>query len=238
MTATRVLVVGSINCDVTVRVADLPSPGANGEVTPEQVEAAFDSSNRPAAVLIQLEIPLATVAATLRLARAHSVTTILNPAPANLEILRLLPLVDILTPNEHELAELTGMSFAEISDGGSMFAQALIRLQAISGGIVLATRGAEGSAAYDGSSFLRIPAYNMTAVDTTGAGDVFNGALAASIASGAALASAMRKASAAAAISVTRPSAEKSAPTLSEVEALMSKQGAWAEGHVRTALQL
>lgn len=309
MTATRVLVVGSINCDITVRVPDLPlpnqtilghgasttiggkglnqaaaaaavgadvrfvttigddhfsrqmidylgqtgvgtdfvrskpacrsgiaiitvddagnnviavAPGANGEVTPEQVEAAFDDGELPAVVLVQLEIPIATVAATLRLARARGVTTILNPAPAHPDILEYLPFIDILTPNEHELAELAGLSVDAVAAGGAPFEAALVKLQSISGGTILATRGASGSTAYDGNGFLRIPAYSMDVVDTTGAGDVFNGTLAASIASGDDLAGAIRKATAAAAISITRQSAENSAPSLSEVVALMA----------------
>lgn len=200
------------------------SPGANSDVTPGQVEAAFAGGDTPAVVLAQLEIPIATVAATLKLARARNVTTILNPAPAHAGILEYLPLVDILTPNEHELAELTGLTFEEISAGGAAFDRALMQLQALSGGTILATRGAAGSTAYDGHSFLRLPAYHMAVVDTTGAGDVFNGTLAASIASGDELSGAMRKASAAAAISITRRSAENSAPSLSEVIALMTGQ--------------
>lgn len=198
------------------------SPGANGEVTPEQVAAAFASGDAPAAVLIQLEIPIATVAAALAHARSQNVTTILNPAPANKAILDHLALVDLLTPNEHELAELTGLSVDDIAAGGAVFDGALIQLQALSGGTILVTRGANGATAYDGKRFIRLPAYNMAVVDTTGAGDVFNGTLAALIASGDDLAGAMRKASAAAAISITRCSAENSAPNLDDVIALIA----------------
>lgn len=209
------------------------SPGANGEVTPEQVEAAFDRGDTPAVVLIQLEIPIATVAAALKLARARNVTTILNPAPAHADILEYLPLVDILTPNEHELAELTGLSVEEVTAGGDVFYKALMQLQAMSGGTIVVTRGAKGSTAFDGNSFLPVPAYNMEVVDTTGAGDVFNGTLAASIAMGDDLAGAMQKASAAATISITSRSAENSAPSLSEVMALIKEPEAWAGSTVK-----
>ncbi|KEQ53779.1 ribokinase [Sphingobium chlorophenolicum] len=201
------------------------SPGANGEVTPAQVETAFGAADNASVALIQLEIPIETVAATLALARARGVTTILNPAPATREVLDCLPLVDILTPNEHELAELTGTSVEEIEAGGAVLESALVHLQALSGGTVLVTRGSQGCTAFDGQAFLRLPAFQMPTVDTTGAGDVFNGTLAAALATGSSLADAMRQASAAAAISITRRSAENSAPSRVEVLALIASLG-------------
>ncbi|MDH7975319.1 ribokinase [Sphingomonas sp. AR_OL41] len=201
------------------------SPGANGHVTPTQVEEAFADTEEVGVVLMQLEIPIETVAAALELARTRGAITILNPAPATRGILALLPLVDILTPNEHELAELTGMTVEDIKAGGAGFDRAIVQLQQLSGGTIVATRGGDGCTAFNGQRYVRMPAFEMDVVDTTGAGDVFNGTLAASIAAGQTLDSAMRGASAAAAISITRRSAENSAPTMDEVLALIASRG-------------
>jgi ribokinase len=197
------------------------SPGANARLAPDHVARAF-AQTVPDVLLVQLESPIAVVVAALEQARLRGVTTMLNPAPAHGDILPYLPLVDILTPNEHELAELAGVPLAEVLAGGAQLDAALGRLQAQSGGTIVVTRGSAGAVAFDGKAFLRLPAFAVAAVDTTGAGDVFNGALAASIAGGDDLAAAMRKASAAAAISITRPSAEGSAPSLVEVNALIA----------------
>lgn len=201
------------------------SPGANGQVTSAQVKEAFARTEGIGVVLLQLEIPIETVVAALELARGRGAITILNPAPATRDILAHLPLVDILTPNEHELAELTGITVEEIKAGGADFDRAIVQLQQLSGGTIVATRGGDGCTAFDGQRFVRMPAFEMDVVDTTGAGDVFNGTLAAAIAAGQTLDSAMRGASAAAAISITRRSAENSAPTMDEVLALIASHG-------------
>lgn len=197
------------------------APGANAAVDPAQVGRALESMT-PDVLLVQLEIPVPVTVAALAMARERGITTVLNPAPADPAILDHLKLVDILTPNEHELSVLTGMSCDDILADGNSFEQAVRQLQGHGGGIVVVTRGERGCAAFDGRRFIYLPAFAVETVDTTGAGDVFNGALAAAIAAGIGLAEAMEQASAAAAISTTRRLAEGSAPDMDEVLALMA----------------
>ena len=191
--------------------------GANAHLSPTDIDAIPSDVFCGAKVFLAcLESPLETVSAGLRRARGAGVTTILNPAPASREILDrgLLSFVDILTPNEREASQLSGI---EVVDAASGFRAAQVLRQAGCRDVIV-TLGERGCvvAADDETEIRPLP---VSAVDATAAGDAFNGALAVAIAEGRSpLASAARWASIAAAISVTRPGAQPSLPTRAEVD--------------------
>lgn len=197
--------------------AILLSPGANHTVTPDAAEQACCALAKGDLLLCQLETPLEAVVAAMRTARARGATTMLDPAPAQEMSDETLALADILTPNETEAAMLTGLPADAEPD----------RIATVLLGrgprIVILKRGERGSyvATHSGAVF-DVPARAVEAVDTTAAGDVYNAALACALAEETALPDAVRFATAAAAISVTRRGAQPSAPNRDEVDALLS----------------
>ncbi len=193
-------------------------PGANAAVSPEDVHAARAVIESADAVVAQLETPADATRAAFALARANGVRTILNPAPVIHEAAYLLPLADLCVPNETELEELTGLPVR----GDAECHAAAEALLARGPAAVLVTLGANGSLYRGGSAQERVPACAVGAVDPTAAGDAYIGSLAVSLASGLPLSEAMRRASAAAALTVTRPGAQGSFPTRGEVEAFLA----------------
>ena len=185
--------------------------GANARVTPSQVERARELIRRADAVLVQMEIPLDTVEATVRLGARLGVPVILNPAPAQQVPVDWLQLVRYATPNQHELAILLG------ADPSTDF-RAL--MQAAPCPIVL-TRGAEGAWYREQGEPIHQDGFPVEVLDSTGAGDTFNAALAVFLHEG--LTSAVRKACLAAALSVTRLGAQGGMPRLAELEAGLAK---------------
>lgn len=186
--------------------------GANAAVTPALVVAAF-ANLHPAAgdiVLVGHEIPTESAREALRLAHAAGAATILNPAPATGLDSRVLALADILTPNRGELATLSR------SDGAAD-SQATALIGGAPGRAALVTLGADGAllVTADGATVLAAP--RVTVVDTVGAGDTLNGALAAGLAAGLALPDAARQAVLAATLAVTRAGAREGMPTLAEL---------------------
>ena len=176
-------------------------PGANHQLTPADLHAAAGAFAAADVVLCQLEIPLATVAAAADLAAQHGKPFLLNPAPATQLPQTLLARVAMLTPNEHELATV----FSNVP--GAWQAQLVKYRQRI-----VMTRGADGAWFADADGRLRQQtAFRVTAIDTTGAGDTFNGALAAFW--GLEQAELVRRACAASALSVTRAGAQGGMPT-------------------------
>ena len=190
--------------------------GANGRLSPADVKKARKLIASAAALVMQLETPLATVQAAAETAAKAGVTVILNPAPAQPLPDELLRLVSILTPNETEAELLTGIKVDDEASAG----QAADRLLAHGLRTVIITLGQRG--AFVAAEGLRksIPGFPMQAVDTTAAGDVFNGALAVALAEGQTLEQSVRFANAAAAISVTRLGAQPSAPQRKEIDKL------------------
>lgn len=184
-------------------------PGANHALTPDDVfaaEAAFVAAD---VVLCQLEIPLATVDAAASLAICHGKPFLLNPAPAILLPASLLERVTLLTPNEHELCILLSSAVDDWKQQLGKHPQRIIM-----------TKGAEGAWFADAKGQLQHqPAFAVTAVDTTGAGDTFNGALAAFW--GQDLATLTRIAYAASALSVTKTSAQGGMPTYKQLLAFL-----------------
>lgn len=196
--------------------------GANMALGREDIDRAAEEIRRADVVLMQLEVPMATVEYAAEVAAAAGVPVILNPAPAPAGPLGagLLSRIDVITPNRSEATRISGI---EVTDMASA-RRAAEAIHAMGTRRVIITLGGEGSLIYDGGEFEHIGATRVEAVDTTAAGDTFNGVLAVGVAEGRSLARAAREASVAAAISVTRMGAQTAAPTRVEVEAFISER--------------
>jgi ribokinase len=189
-------------------------PGANGRLGVEDVDRAAAAFAGSTVVLLQLEVSLAVVEAAARRGRAAGASVILDPAPARLDALPLLCLADVVTPNETELRTLTpGMPAAADGDEPARARQLLAR----GAGRVIAKLGARGALEVTAEGERAIPPIRVTPVDTTAAGDVWNGAYAVALAEGRGRDEAAAFATAAAALSVTRPGAQPSMPSRDEV---------------------
>lgn len=190
--------------------------GANLHLRPNDVHAVPIEVWQNARVFVAcLESPLETVMAGLRRAKQNGLTTIINPAPADREILFAvgLRLIDIFTPNETEAAILTGREVRSAEDAEAAGRQ----IQTAGCSRVIITRGEHGCCVLDDDSVTHLPAIRVDAVDAVAAGDVFNGALATALAEGRPLIEAAHFASVAASISVTRRGAQPSIPTRDEI---------------------
>jgi len=195
------------------------APGANRRLPPSAVERREADFAWADVVLCQLETPIETIMRALQIARAHGKLTILNPAPVRDLHRRVWPLVDYLTPNEGEARRLSGVRAA----GRRAAAAAGRALRERGAATVVVTLGERGALASRRDGDLHVPAFPVTTVDTTAAGDAFNGALAVGLAEGAAFGDALRLASAAAALACTRRGARPSLPSRAEVEALLGR---------------
>ncbi len=176
-------------------------------------------------LLLQLEVPLDSVLEAARLARAHGTRVVLNPAPAQPLSSELLALVDLITPNQTEAELLTGV---RVSDEASAV-QAAARFHQMGIADVMITLGSQGVYCSNAKQQALIPGFRVEAVDTTAAGDTFNGALLAAELAGADFHSAVRFAHGAAALSVTRFGAQSSIPGKQEVDTFLQSQT--AQGH-------
>jgi ribokinase len=206
------------------------APGANRALTVEMVARHEAALGWAEIVLCQLEVPVDVVAWTLECARRRGVRTVLNPAPARALDDALLGLADVLTPNAGEARALSGPWVGAADAAPAAAARAAAeRLRARGVGTVIVTLGEHGALAVDAAGATEHPAFRVTAVDTTGAGDAFNGALGVALASGTALAEAIALASATAALACTRRGAQDALPTQAEVQAFIRA----AEGGAR-----
>jgi ribokinase len=185
-------------------------PAANARVMPRQVQAARTLIEHADAVLVQMEIPLETVEATLRLGAKLGTPVILNPAPAQALPAEWLSLARCVTPNQHELAILLGAPPDE-------HFKALMQRPPCP---VVLTCGAEGAWYREQGAPIHQPGFSVDVIDSTGAGDTFNAALAVFLHEG--LPSAVRKACAAAAISVGKLGAQGGMPTLAQLQGALS----------------
>lgn len=196
------------------------APGANSFLMPEDIMAYKEAFSGAQYILVQLEIPLKTVEAVIELAEDEGIPLILNPAPATSVNESLYRKISVLTPNETEAAILTGrqnFSDEDIPEMANVLfnkGTKTVILTLGSKGVYLRSEGFAGI----------IPGYKVKAVDTTAAGDVFNGALAAALAGGMALEQAVDFAQKAASISVTRIGAQPSAPRYDEIKSFLSFQ--------------
>ena len=164
-------------------------------------------------LLLQLEIPLATVTAYAQAAHAQGLKVVLNAAPAQVLPAELLAVLDILIVNEGELAVVAGRN-ASVADC----------LQNIAVPCVIVTLGKRGCCARQNCQMITQPAFSVTPVDTTGAGDTFCGVLVAALSQGQALPAALQRASAAGALACTRPGAQSSIPTQAEIDSFLAQQ--------------
>lgn len=197
--------------------------GANMTLLPEHVLAAAEVFERADMLLMQLEVPLETVIAAAQLARDNHVRVVLNPAPARSLPAELLRLVDVITPNRIELAQLTGLAETDVlSLSDEELAKSALGLGPSSAVITL---GAEGALAAGSWGWKRVPAFRITPVDTTAAGDAFNAGLVVALISGErSLEQAAQYASACGALAATKMGAQPSLPTALEVEAFLERQ--------------
>ncbi len=188
--------------------------GANANLLPADLSPANELLQNASLVLMQLEIPLETVEYVADLASATRIPVILNPAPARPLPDELLKKISVFTPNQKEAEMLTGIKIEDRA-GAERAAEALAAK-----GIrtVIITLGADGALVLEGGVFQHVAAPKVTAIDTTAAGDVFCGALAAALSEQAPIKAAAEFACAAAALSVTKMGAQPSAPSRIEVD--------------------
>jgi ribokinase len=186
--------------------------GANFQVSAEDVNTTRDIMRETDLLLLQLECPIEAVTAAVDLAKAYDVPVVLNPAPAQPLSQHLLANVNVLTPNEEELLMLTDEKEIEKAID-----------KALNWGVknLVITLGANGARVITAGTDKHIPAHEITAVDTTAAGDAFNGALAVMLAEGKPLLEAVNYGMAAGALAATKRGAQPSLPTRDAVEALM-----------------
>jgi ribokinase len=211
--------VALISVDRAGQNAIVVASGANGELAAADVEAMRPVFRGARLALFQLETPLDTVAGALAIARQEGLQTVLDPAPAQPLPAEVLERVDILTPNETEALRLLGRPPARVSPGEAIEIADALRL--LGPKTVIVKLGDQGCLAHDGMEPRHFPCFPVDVKDTTAAGDTFNAALAVALAEGAPSAHALRFATAAAAISVTRLGAQASAPSRREVDAFL-----------------
>ena len=195
------------------------APGANMKLMPQDIEPFMDLINNSEVVLVQLEIPLETVEHIAFSAYQNNTKLILNPAPAQKLGETLLKKVWLITPNETEASLLTGIEVRDMASAEKA-AKSLLKIGAKN---VIVTLGENGCLFCNGKDTKYFKAYKVKSVDTTAAGDVFNGTLAVAITNGKSFIEAIDFAAAAAAISVTREGAQPSIPTLLEIKKFLNE---------------
>ena len=204
--------------EATGNNAIIVCPGAGMEITPEDVEARSDIIGGASVFVTQLEQPIDAAMRGLQIARAGGAVTILNPAPAAPLPDEIYPLCDYVTPNESEAESLTGVAVTDVASA-TRAAEVFLSKGTRN---ALITLGENGALLHDGSRAVHVPAFNAgTVVETTGAGDAFNGGFAVALAEGLDPAEAVRFGAATAGISVTRPGTAPSMPSREEIAALL-----------------
>ncbi|MGR3343472.1 MAG: ribokinase [Paracoccaceae bacterium] len=196
-------------------------PGVAATISPSDIDACADLIGNAAVFVTQLEQPMDAALQALKIARKGGAKTILNPAPAADLLPGMLELCDYVTPNETEAEALTGVSVASIDEA----ARAARVLLSSGVGAALITLGENGVLYHDPAQTVHVPAIDAgPVVETTGAGDAFNGGFASALARGLEPVEAVRFGCATAGISVTRPGTSPSMPSLGEIEALLAAQ--------------
>ncbi|MBK9124702.1 MAG: ribokinase [Chloroflexi bacterium] len=188
--------------------------GANLALSPADVDAAADAIRTADILLTGLEIPIETAAHALKIAKAAGVRTILNPAPAQPLTHDMLLSADVLTPNESELEVLSGLAIDDVEQAAQL-------VKAHDNQHIVVTLGGQGAAYYGPGGHGVVPVFPVSVVDTTGAGDAFNGGLAVALSDGLDMPEAVRFAGATAALCVTKRGTAASMPTRAEVDTLL-----------------
>ncbi len=197
------------------------APGANKNLSVEDVEKNRDLIQNAGAIVVQMEIPLETIEVIFEIASQKSAIKILNPAPLKPFPARLLENIDIIIPNEGELMRLHSIfRLGDLpTDNKAAIVQASHQISELGVDTIITTLGARGCLVHDKETGLHsIKAFQVTAVDTVGAGDCFNGVLASKLCQGKDLITAVKYATAAASIAVTRKGAQDSIPYFDEIE--------------------
>jgi ribokinase len=195
--------------------------GANHALTPDEIAEAADCIRAADVLMLQLETPLETVARAAQIAADAGVPVVLNPAPAQPLPEKLLKCVTYLTPNETEAEQLTGV----VVEDEASARRAAEQLLAVGTRHVILTLGAKGAQVTTASGTVLIPSTKVEAVDTTAAGDAFNGGLAWALAGGMPLEEAVRQACLVGALSATRLGAQPSLPTRKELDSFVQSVG-------------
>lgn len=221
-----------INCQYVIRDHQLPSgvasifvdaegrnsiavaSGANANLLPDDIEKLRDVINSSDILLMQLEIPVKTVSAAAKIAADNGVPVILNPAPAQVLDQQLLDNISLITPNEIEAQMLTEIAVDDLKSAAS----AAKKLRAQGPAAVIITLGENGAYVAHPEYEGHIPAYKVDVVDSTAAGDVFNGVLAVQLAAENSIEQSVRIAGYAAALSVTKLGAQSSIPTWNQIK--------------------
>jgi ribokinase len=219
-TETEATGVACIHVDDAGQNSITVASGANGVLLPRDIASQRWALEGARSVLLQLEIPRETVAEGLREARRMGATCILDPAPAQALPQEILQSVDIATPNENEACVLAGAPPSRVTPADAVALGNRIRELGVRS--VIVKLGDRGCVYCGADRSFASPPFPVRAADSTAAGDTFNAALAVALAEGAGLEDALRFANAAAAISVTRPGAQTSAPVRAEVESLLA----------------
>lgn len=189
------------------------APGANANLMPGEIEEIIEKLEDVEIMIIQLEIPMATVKKAAEIAARKGIRVILNPAPVNSQAVEVFPFIDILTPNAQEAEMLTGIPVKDIQSA----TDAAIVLHEKGVKNVVITIGPKGAVAVENGQATYVPATVVETVDTTAAGDAFNGALAVALSESKPLIEAVRFACMAAAITVTRMGAQSAMPYRNEL---------------------
>ncbi len=191
-------------------------PGACGNITPEDVEKCRPLIENASILLLQLEINFDALYRVIDIAHAAGVTIVLNPAPASPLPDEVLAKIDIVTPNETEAQALTGVEIQTMADA-ERAAQVFLKKGVRS---VVITMGTLGAFATDGGKSEWLPRIPVNAIDTTGAGDAFNGGFVMALSEGRDLFTALRYGNATGALSVTKPGTAPSMPRRTEIDAM------------------
>lgn len=206
--------------EATGNNAIIVAPGAAARITPSDLAAKADLIRGASVFVTQLEQPIPSARAGLEMAREAGVKTILNPAPAAELDDALLALCDYVTPNETEAEALTGLPVTSLAEA-EVAADALLRRGV---GAVVITLGGNGALYRDQSRSVHVPVISAgPVVETTGAGDAFNGGFAVALSEGRDVVEAVRFGCATAGISVTRPGTAPAMPARAEIEALLAR---------------
>ena len=204
--------------DATGNNAIIISPGAAAEISTGDVDANAGLIRGAKVFITQLEQPIPVALYALKLATAAGVTTILNPAPAATLPDGMLAFCDYVTPNESEAEALTGVAVTSVEEA----LVAAKALRAKGAGAAVITLGERGALYHDGTRTVHVPPFKAgRVVETTGAGDAFNGGFAAGLSEGMDPVAAVRFGSATAGISVTRAGTAPSMPSRAEIDALL-----------------
>ena len=206
--------VALITVDTDAENCIVVAPGANAHLTPNDLKRSAEAVEAADIILLQLEIPMQTVEAAAMMAYRLGKKVVLNPAPASKLSAGLLETLYAITPNETEAEAISGIRITDERTAE----EAARKIASMGVCNVIITLGAKGALVFDGAHCEIVPAYKRQAVDTTAAGDVFNGALVVALSEGRTLPEAVRFACKASAISVTRVGAQNSVPYRTEVD--------------------